>query len=226
MKHNMRIFIIISDAYQLAKLKNIINVKYNASYFYNIDEAFTSIIDNGFPDFLVYEYTKDNAGIISLIKGYNDDDLFFPIVLFNSFNEELIENYLKDSIGDFFILSDSNQREFAMHLNRIINTLKIKKTNENKVKFSEYNNSILYKNINIKFTRLEFNLFKLLYLKFNQIVTRKEIQLRVWKFDEYDIFSRSIDTHIKQIRRKLSTFSDFDYKIITVRGKGYFLTNK
>jgi DNA-binding winged helix-turn-helix (wHTH) protein len=216
----MKIYIIIKDIYIISRLKNIINND-NLFYFQNIDEAYNFIIEHGMPNILIYEYSKENEKIITLSQ-YLDTPLFYSIVLFNYFNETLIKNHLQNYYGDFFILSN-NINELGLHILQIINNYYYKYTINKDITFNELNNTISDGIHTIKFTKLQYNLFRYLFLKTNQIVTRKEIQLSVWGFDEYDIFSRSIDTHIKLIRKKLNQYPLFKYKILTVRGKGYSL---
>lgn len=216
----MKIYIIINDIYKISALKNYINDK-NVSYFTNINDAYNYMIDYGLPNIFIYEFNKENEQIISLSNNY-DDPLFYSIVLFSSFNELVIKNHLQKYHGDFFILQN-NLKELGLHISQIINNYYYKKISNRDLLFNEITNTISDGKHIIKLTKLEYNLFRYLYLHLNTVVSRKEIQLAVYGFDEYDMFSRSIDTHIKLIRKKLAYYPKFKYKIITSRGKGYSL---
>ncbi len=69
----------------------------------------------------------------------------------------------------------------------------------------------------LKLTTKEIAIIKLLYEKNNIAVSRQEIIDTVWGY-EYVLEDRIIDTHIKNIRKKLGT--DI---IITIKGIGYRL---
>lgn len=216
----MKVYIILNNSNKLSILKNIITNN-NVFYFDNINKAYNYIIEHGLPSIFIYEYNEENKNIISLSESYNEP-LFFSIVLFNVFNSSMIKNHLKNCYGDFFILSN-NIEELGLHINLLMNNINYKNDNNKDIQFCELNNTISDENNVIKLTKLEYNLFRYLYLKSNHLVTRKEIQFAVYGFDEYDMFSRSIDTHIKLIRKKLTGYPSFKYKIVTSRGKGYSL---
>ena len=217
----MKIYIILNENYKISILRSVVNNK-DVVYFNNINMAYNYIIEHGLPRIFIYEYNEENKNIISLSENYFEP-LFYSIVLFNNFNETLIKNHLQNYYGDFFILSN-NIKELGLHINQFIINKKYKQKNNKDIYFDELNNTISDGISIIKLTRLEYNLFRFLYLKANHVVTRKEIQLAVYGFDEYDIFSRSIDTHIKLIRKKINKLPSFKYQIITSRGKGYSLT--
>ncbi|PZM66462.1 response regulator transcription factor [Paenibacillus dendritiformis] len=71
--------------------------------------------------------------------------------------------------------------------------------------------------IDIPLTSKEFELLRFLADHPNQVLTRDIILDRVWGMDYYgDV--RTVDTHIKRLRRKLG---DEAGRIVTVRGNGY-----
>ena len=52
----------------------------------------------------------------------------------------------------------------------------------------------------------------------NQIFTRLELMDEIWGMDS-EADERTVDSHIKKLRRKFESCSDFE--IVTVRGLGY-----
>jgi DNA-binding response OmpR family regulator len=70
----------------------------------------------------------------------------------------------------------------------------------------------------INMTRKEFDLLHLLASQPETVFTRKQIMARVWG-TELTRFSRTIDTHVSSVRKKLGA----NTWIITVRGVGFRL---
>lgn len=68
-------------------------------------------------------------------------------------------------------------------------------------------------------TPKEFDLLQLFLENKNQALTRDQILDRVWGFDYYGDL-RTVDTHVKRLRRKLGALGE---SIVTVRGIGYRL---
>ena len=68
----------------------------------------------------------------------------------------------------------------------------------------------------------EFLLLYYLFTHANRIVSRDELLNNVWGY-EYSGDTRTIDTHISNLRDKLSGCADFIAALTTVRGSGYRL---
>ncbi len=74
----------------------------------------------------------------------------------------------------------------------------------------------------LELSRYEFNLLKVLIKSPGRVFTREHLMALVW--EDPDMSSeRTVDTHIKMIRRKLRAVEDGEDIIITHRGVGYSL---
>ena len=71
----------------------------------------------------------------------------------------------------------------------------------------------------IPLTATEFRLLRLLIERRNRVQTREILLTDVWRYSE-DVDSRTVDTHIRRLRRKLGAEAD---RIETVVGVGYRL---
>jgi DNA-binding response OmpR family regulator len=83
------------------------------------------------------------------------------------------------------------------------------------------NHSLQYNNENINLTKKEFDILHYLVLHKNRVITRMQLTEHIWGDileDDYD--SNYIAVHIKNLRKKLSAYSDEEI-IDTVRGIGY-----
>lgn len=69
----------------------------------------------------------------------------------------------------------------------------------------------------MELTRKEFSLLKLLMENLGIVLTRTQILNEVWDIDA-DIATRTVDMHVKTLRKKLGDAADY---IQTVRGVGY-----
>ncbi|GAA4826703.1 DNA-binding response regulator [Marinicella pacifica] len=76
----------------------------------------------------------------------------------------------------------------------------------------------------VQFTVVEFNLLKTLYQHTGQVMSRDQLMNQAYQ--DYRIISdRTIDSHIKKIRKKLKTIDDHDY-IQSIYGLGYQFVSK
>lgn len=74
---------------------------------------------------------------------------------------------------------------------------------------------VIWQGEKVELTKMEFNLLKLLAEKPGRAYSREEILNKVWGFENYPT-TRTVDTHVLQLRQKFS-----DQLIETVRGIGY-----
>ena len=72
----------------------------------------------------------------------------------------------------------------------------------------------------IDLSRKEFDLLTLLVSEGGHVVTRKQCMDRIWK-DRKKGDSRTLDTHVKRLRKKIETSPADPVHLITVRGVGY-----
>lgn len=75
----------------------------------------------------------------------------------------------------------------------------------------------------VQFTYTEFELFKYLLSRKNEVVTRKDIKDTIWGDKELYQWSRTIDVHISHIREKIEEDPENPKILITVPQKGYKL---
>lgn len=73
----------------------------------------------------------------------------------------------------------------------------------------------------IKLTKHEFNLLYYFMENPNKVVSREELMDQLYPYAEKSVLDRTIDAHIKKLRRKIETDPASPKRIITVRGMGY-----
>jgi DNA-binding response OmpR family regulator len=72
----------------------------------------------------------------------------------------------------------------------------------------------------LKLTRNEYNILSVMAASKGRIFSREELISEAFG-DEYDGFDRTIDSHIKNLRKKISVDRDYGEYIVTVYGMGY-----
>ena len=76
----------------------------------------------------------------------------------------------------------------------------------------------------LELTRVEFDLLQTLLETIGRVFTRSELIDRVWG-DGYAITDRTIDSHVKALRKKVAEAGAEPGLIETVRGVGYRVTD-
>lgn len=75
----------------------------------------------------------------------------------------------------------------------------------------------------VEFTPLEFQMLKLLIQKKEQVISRNDFLDKIWGEDNLIVSSRTIDSHIASIRKKIEDDPSNPRYIISIRGIGYKL---
>lgn len=161
---------------------------------------------------------KDGWTVLREIK---QDNLDIPIIMLTARGQESDEIFGFDLGADDYVT-----KPFSMKIliARIKALLKRNKQKNGKISYDWFTLDTLKHKLFIKknpidLTPIEYKLFDYLLKNKNIALSREKILNNVWGYDYYgDI--RTVDTHIKRLRKKIKPF---DKEIKTIRGVGYLL---
>ncbi len=193
---------------------------------YNVYSAFDgeealNTLEHKYIDLIISDIMMPNIDGYELTKSLRDINATVPILMISAKNQ--IEDMEKgfNAGTDDYMIKPINMQEMIFRVKALLRRSKI--VNEKKLKVGD---TILdYDALTIKINDNLYNMppkefyliFKLLSSP-NKIFTRIELMDEIWGMDT-DIDDRTIDSHIKKLRRKFEDCSDFE--IVTVRGLGY-----
>jgi DNA-binding response OmpR family regulator len=128
--------------------------------------------------------------------------------------------------ADDYITKPFNLRELLARVKAILrraennNSLIFKEKeiiNFNDLTIDSIKHQVTLKSTPLNLTSTEFNLLKFLASHPGKVFTREQLLDQVWPENSY-IIDRAVDVHIRRLRQKLLTASEY---IITIRGVGY-----
>ena len=193
---------------------------YNVFSAFNGEEAL-DILEHEHIDLIISDVMMPGIDGYELTKTLRSANYTMPILMITAKNQ--IEDMEKGFVAgtDDYMIKPINMREMILRVNALLRRAKI--ANERRLILG---NTILdYDSLTIIYDGKEYNMPpKEFYLIFkplsspNKIFTRMELMDEIWGMDT-EIDDRTIDSHIKKLRRKFENCSDFE--IITVRGLGY-----
>lgn len=193
---------------------------YDVHSAFNGEEALNKL-EHEHIDLIISDIMMPGVDGYELTKSLRDINSTIPILMISAKNQ--IEDMEKGfSAGtDDYMVKPINMQEMTFRVKALLRRSQI--ANEKKLKVGS---TILdYDALTIKIKDSIYDMppkefyliFKLLSSP-NKIFTRMELMDEIWGMDT-DIDDRTIDSHIKKLRRKFEDCSDFE--IITVRGLGY-----
>jgi DNA-binding response OmpR family regulator len=149
-----------------------------------------------------------------------------PVIMLSARSEEYDKLYGFDLGIDDYVTKPFSPKELLMRIKAVTNRFNRAKEIEIKEK-----SVFIYKSLNIDFsarqvfidkqeielTHKEYELLRLLVENVNNAVTREQLVNDIWE-SNISAFDRTLDTHVKSLRKKIGIYSD---NIITIRRVGY-----
>jgi two-component system response regulator BaeR len=147
-----------------------------------------------------------------------------PIIMVTAQTEE-IDRLLGLELGaDDYISKPFSPREVVARVKAVLRratqpAVPANMLNAGILKLDEENHQIWVRDKEVDFTPIEFGLLKILMSRPERVFTREEILNKVQGYD-FMGYDRTIDTHVKNLRRKLAK-NGVDECIVSVYGVGY-----
>ena len=148
-----------------------------------------------------------------------------PVIMLSAKSEE-VDKVLGLEIGaDDYITKPFSPRELLARVKAVLRRTKVMeeiKSNlinlgELKLDLKKYTFKVNDKVIDL--TPKEFALLSILMNHPGQVFSRDKLLKEIWGYD-YHGDTRTVDVHVRRLRKKIKEYSEQDY-IITVRGVGY-----
>lgn len=173
------------------------------------------VLDRGLPD-------GDGLDLITKLR---DDDIHLPLLVLTAKNEDLdIIEGLNSGADDY--LSKPFDMEVLIArikaLSRRLNKIPLKPIIKiNNLTIDLNSTSVLRDNKPISLSPREYAILEYLAIHPNQVIDRVTLLSHAWD-ETVDLFSNTVDVHIKYLRNKIDNGQAVKL-IKTVRGKGYMI---
>lgn len=179
-------------------------------------------------DIMILDWMLPDGQGIDLVREVRKELQAKPIIMLTA-RTELIDKVLGlESGASDYLTKPFEPRELVARLRvqeRIINQTDDHEkdlhsvVSVGEISIDKMKREISFKGSIVDFTKMEFDFLTLLAEHPDRAFSREEILNKVWGYENYPT-TRTVDTHVLQIRQKL-----YDDLIETVRGVGYRLRN-
>ena len=216
--------ILVTDDEQ--KIREMIR-KYAEFEGFTVDEAkdgFDAVnkADKEKYDLIIMDVMMPNLDGFSAVKEIKKKDSNVPVIMLSALGEEYDKIHGFDVGVDDYVVKPFSTKELMMRIHAIL-----KRTNADTVDNDKFvlndlvidyaARTVTIKNERIQLSPKEYEL--LVYLVQNRgiALTREKILETVWGYDFFGD-DRTLDTHVKLLRKNLGDYSKY---IVTLRGVGY-----
>jgi two-component system, OmpR family, response regulator RegX3 len=147
-----------------------------------------------------------------------------PIIMLSARESEEDKVTLLELGADDYVAKPFSSRELVARIAAVMKRAKVKKENKSgnrelefgKIKIDTKNMTVSVSDVEIILTKTEFSLLEYFVKNAKWVIKRDSLMKDIIGYDNY-IYDRTIDTHVKNIRKKL----EWSIEIETVRGVWY-----
>ena len=212
--------VIVEDEVKIAALLQDYceDAGYKTQVFHNGDEALAWLKQNTARLVLLDLMLPGTDGLTICQEYRKQSDV--PVIMITARVEE-IDRLLGLGLGaDDYICKPFSPREVIARIKSILRRVEKPRQPSSELKLDEASFRIYYKDREVELTSVEFNLLKTMYDQPGRIFSRDNLMEQI--YNDYRVVSdRTIDSHIKKLRKKLYEIDLRDPAIHSVYGAGY-----
>ena len=222
--------LIVDDEMQIHELVK----KYAQFEGYEVSEACNGLeaiskVNEKKPDIIIMDVMMPELDGYSAVKEIRKNNKI-PIIMLSARGEEYDKLYGFDLGIDDYVTKPFSPKELMMRINAVLTRYHSKEASKEEPKTLTFatlkidlSAHIVYvDDVKIDLTHKEYELLLYLVNNANVAVTREQLLEKVWGYGYYGD-DRTLDTHMKSLRKKIGKYSD---NIITIRRVGYRFETK
>lgn len=201
---------------------------------YNVDFAYDGLdgyikAKNDKPDLILLDWMLPNITGIELLKKIRSDKELrqIPVIMLTAKNMENDKIEGLEQGADDYITKPFSVKELLARISSVLRRYNIQEIpmEENilelgNIKLDLCKHEVYKKGEKIDLTLKEFELLKLLIENKGKVLSRNHLLDKVWGYEYYGE-TRTVDVHIRYLRKKIEDDSNSEKYIQTVRGVGY-----
>jgi len=222
---NPYLVLVVDDDEDLCEILrfNLINDGYQVDIAYSAEEAMQKNLQD-YHLIVLDVMLGDISGFNMAHTMRNDPKTMTTPIIFLTARDSENDRLTGFNLGaDDYITKPFSVRELMARIHAVITRINIKKmsimqmVSYDRLNMNLTNKQVILEGEEIRFTKKEFEILKLLIENKNRLFTREELLARVWN-EEAFVLSRTVDVNITRIRKKIGCY---DKNIVTKLGRGY-----
>jgi len=183
-------------------------------------------LDDTLPDVLLLDIMLPEMDGLQLIKKLKSNDKYknIPIMVISAKTSEIDKVIGIDLGADDYLAKPFGVLELVSRVKALLRRSKISDEAAlleiSGLSLDKSNHKVKYEDKEIEFTNKQFALLEYMMTRHQRLITREDLLNKIWGYD-FVGETRTLDVHIKEIRRKLKLSGIESPTIETVRGIGY-----
>lgn len=177
------------------------------------------------PDLILLDIMLPGKNGYDICRELRSEGNKTPIIMLTAKNDEIDKVLGLEFGADDYISKPFGIRELMARINAVLRRYEDKEVKDNAIIIDDLiinsdRHEVSINGKTVELTLKEFDLISFLAKNRGLVFTRDQLLDKVWGID-YAGETRTVDVHIRYIRRKLGLDENEDKYIQTIRGKGY-----
>ena len=180
------------------------------------------------PDLILLDIMLPGKNGYDICKELRGEGNQTPIIMLTAKSDEIDKVLGLEFGADDYITKPFGIRELMARINAVLRRVEEKETQHptgaaiiiDELTIDPERHQVIFRGEKVELTSREFDLIHFLSRNRGVVFTRDQLLDKVWGID-YAGETRTVDVHIRYIRRKLGLSEQEDRYIQTIRGKGY-----
>lgn len=222
----MKIFILEDDTDQAELLTHWLTKRNHTCQSFNNGRAFIEKLPYEQPDLLLLDWNLPGISgleVLNWVKSSEHKNL--PVIFITTRNHE--DDLVKalDQGADDYLVKPIKQTELIARSQAIHRRYKKSQNKPISIEPFTFNNDesvVTYNHNSVKLTAKEFQLANYFFSNQDRLISRDYLLETIWTKSS-SITTRTVDTHISRLRKKLSLDGSTGWKLVSVYHKGYRL---
>lgn len=194
---------------------------------FNDGDSLFKALNTKIPELILLDIMLPKESGIEILQRLRHNALTskVPIIMLTAKSTEYDKVIALDHGADDYVIKPFGMMELISRIKAVLRRSNDKVSTTvltyKKIKLDEGKHEVYIDDNQINLTNKEFELLKMLMRSTNLVLTRDILLQKIWGYD-FDGETRTVDVHIRSLRKKLGPYKDH---IITVHGLGYKLGN-
>jgi two-component system phosphate regulon response regulator PhoB len=183
-----------------------------------------AMVKQGAPDIVLLDLMLPGLDGLEVCKELkrNVDTRNIPVIMLTARGEEVDRIVGLELGADDYVVKPFSPRELILRIRAVLRRSEPQREpeavwQEEGLRLEMDAHRTLVDNEDVSLTATEFKLLSELVRNQGKVLTRDQLLDKVWGY-QFEGYARTVDTHIRRLRQKLSGYAD---KIETIRGVGY-----
>lgn len=223
----MKILVIDDEGHILELLKFNLELSGFDVYVSTDASQTQDLIKNQNPDLLLLDWMLPKISGIDILKKIRSDEATYdlPVIMLTAKNMEDDKIQGLNVGADDYITKPFSIKELMARINTVLRRYRLSDKSQTIIEVGNIvlntdQHKVTVDSEDIDLTRKEFELLKLLMENRGKVLKRDYLLEKIWGYEFYGE-TRTVDVHIRHLRKKLGLDENSENGIDTIRGLGY-----